>query len=235
MTTRSEGNEVSGTPGATISVVVPALDEEACLAETLRSVKAADERIVVDGGSQDRTREIAATEGARLLSCEACRGRQLDVGARAARGDWLLFLHADTRLDPGWRDAALRLPPEAAAGVFRLTIDAAGRGYRLLEAMVVFRTRVLGRPFGDQGLLVRRAAYEKVGGFAPIPLMEDVELTSRLRKLGRLGLLGSRAVTSPRRWQRHGLVGTTLRNWSTQALFALGVSPERLARRYRSR
>lgn len=216
-----------------ISVVVPALDEEGSIVAALRSVAEADERIVVDAGSRDGTRAVAEAEGARVLCCAPSRGRQLDAGARAARGDWLLFLHADTRLEEGWREAILELPPEVVAGAFRLAIEAPGGGYRLIEAMVVFRSSVLGRPFGDQGLFVRRATYERLGGFAPIPLMEDVELVRRLRREGRLAILRRRAVTSPRRWQRHGLVGTTLRNWSIQALYALGVSPERLARLYR--
>lgn len=217
----------------TIAVVVPALDEEDCIAAALRSVAEADERIVVDAGSHDRTRAVAEAEGARVLSCAPSRGRQLDAGARAARGEWLLFLHADTRLEPGWRAAILDLPPEVVGGAFRLRIEAQAGGYRLIEAMVAFRSGVLGLPFGDQALVVRRAAYERLGGFAPIPLMEDVDLVRRLKKEGRLAVLGRRAVTSPRRWQRHGLVGTTLRNWSIQALYALGVSPERLARLYR--
>jgi len=220
---------------STISVVIPALDEEAEVSATLRSVADADERILVDGGSRDRTREIAQAEGVRVLTSAPSRGGQMAAGARSATGDWLLFLHADTRLDPGWRSAILELPPGVASGAFRLAIDASGAGYRLVEAMVRLRCAVLRLPFGDQGLLVRRAAYERVGGFAPIPLMEDVDLVRRLRKAGRLVFLKERALTSPRRWRRHGLVGTTLRNWSIQALYALGVSPERLARTYQRR
>jgi len=215
-----------------ISVVIPALNEEACLARAIRSVAADAEVIVVDGSSCDRTREVAETEGAAVLSCPPSRGAQLGAGARLATGDWLVFLHADTWLEAGWADDIRGLKPEAVGGAFRLSIDGPGRGYRLVEATVALRCRFFALPFGDQGLFVRRTVYDRMGGIAALPLMEDVDLVRRLKGEGRLTLAPRRAFTSPRRWQHHGLVGAAVRNWGLLGLYAAGVSPARLARLY---
>ena len=217
---------------ASVSVVIPALNEEGGVACALRSTRGAAEKIVVDGGSRDRTREIAEAEGALVLQSLPSRGLQLDTGARRASGDWLLFLHADTWLEPGWATAIQGLGPRDAGGAFRFAIDAPGRGYRLIEGAVALRCALFRLPYGDQALFVRRSVYERLGGFAPIPLLEDVEFVRRLRREGGLALQPQRAFTSPRRWERHGLWGTTLRNWSVLALYAAGFSPGRLARLY---
>jgi rSAM/selenodomain-associated transferase 2 len=220
--------------GNSISVVIPALDEEACLARTIRSVAGDAEVIVVDGWSRDRSREVAESVGAVVLSCPPSRGAQLGCGARRATGDWLLFLHADTWLEAGWADDIRGLGPKAVGGAFRLAIDAPGRGYRLVEAAVGLRSRLLGLPYGDQGLFVRRSVYDRMGGIAAVPLMEDVDFVRRLKAEGRLALPRTRAFTSARRWERHGLVGATVRNWGLLALYAAGLSPARLARLYGS-
>jgi rSAM/selenodomain-associated transferase 2 len=215
-----------------ISVVIPALNEEACLARAIRSVSADAEVIVVDGGSRDGTREIAARLGAAVLSRPPSRGGQMGAGATGACGDWLLFLHADTWLEPGWAQAVRDVGPESAGGAFRLAIDAPGRAYRLVETAVDLRSRFLGLPYGDQALFIRKTVYERLGGMAPIPLMEDVNLVRRLKKAGRLAFLPQRAFTSPRRWEQHGVLGTSVRNWGLLALYAAGVPPARLARMY---
>jgi rSAM/selenodomain-associated transferase 2 len=212
-----------------ISVVIPALNEEACLPRAVRSVSADADVIVVDGCSHDRTREVAEGLGAAVLSCPPSRGGQMGAGARRARGDWLLFLHADTWLEPGWAEAIRALGPEAPGGAFRFAIDATGRAYRLVEAAVDLRSRFLGFPYGDQALFVRRPVYDLLGGMAPIPLMEDVDLVKRLRGSGRLASLRLRAFTSPRRWEKHGVLATSFRNWGLLALYAAGVPPSRLA------
>jgi rSAM/selenodomain-associated transferase 2 len=217
-----------------ISVVIPALDEEACLARAIRSVSADAEVIVVDGHSRDRTREIARELGAVVLSCPPSRGGQIGLGARRASGEWLLFLHADTWLEPGWAGAVRSLGAKPVGGAFRLAIEAPGRAYRLVEAAVDVRSRFLGLPYGDQALFVRREAYDLLGGMAPFPLMEDVHLVKRLKALGPIAHLPQRAFTNPRRWERHGLVGTSVRNWALLALYAAGVAPSRLARMYGS-
>jgi rSAM/selenodomain-associated transferase 2 len=217
-----------------ISVIVPTLDEESRLAAAIRSVREEAEVVVVDGDSHDATRAIAAAEGARVLVTGRGRGRQLDTGARAAAGEWLVFLHADTRLEAGWADALRALPAAVVGGAFRLRIDAAGAGYRVLEMGVRARVWLFRLPYGDQALFVRRETYERVGGMPHLPLMEDVAFVARLRRAGRLAFPPVRALTSARRWERHGLVGATLRNWWLLLLYFAGRPPERLARRYRA-
>jgi rSAM/selenodomain-associated transferase 2 len=216
-----------------ISVVIPALDEEAVLPAAIRSVSEAAEVLVVDGGSRDATPAVAAAEGARVISSAPGRGLQLDLGARAARGDWLVFLHADTRLEPGWAAALAALGPDVAGGAFRLAIDSDRGRYRAVEAVVRARVRWLRLPYGDQAIFARRDDYARAGGFPHLPLMEDVAFVRRLRAVGGLAFPSVRAWTSARRWEEHGLVGATVRNWLLVALYAAGQPPERLARLYR--
>ena len=220
---------------ARLSVIIPAVDEEACVPRAVASARAAApgvEVLVVDGGSRDRTREVAAAAGATVLDAPRSRGVQLDAGARRANGDWLVFLHADTRLEAGWNEALGGLPPEVVGGAFRFAIDSPRRGYRPIEAGVALRCRIFRLPYGDQAIFARRAAYEAVGGFPPLPLMEDVAFARRLARAGRLAFPKVRALTSCRRWERYGLVGATLRNWALLALYAGGFAPERLAKIY---
>jgi rSAM/selenodomain-associated transferase 2 len=218
-----------------ISVVIPALDEEPSVAASIRSVREATEVIVVDGGSRDRTAAVAEAEGARVLSSAPGRGAQLDLGARAARGDWLVFLHADTRLEPGWAEALPALGPEVVGGAFRLAIDSPRGAYRAIERMVRARVRLLRLPYGDQAIFARRESYARAGGFPHQPLMEDVAFVRRLGALGPLAFPAVRAWTSPRRWERRGVLAATARNWLLITLYALGQPPERLARLYRAR
>jgi len=219
-----------------VSVIIPTLDEEGTVAGAIASVRAeAGEVLVVDGGSRDRTPEVAAASGARVLAATGGRGPQLDHGARQASGDWLVFLHADTRLEAGWAEALDvldRIAPSHVGGAFRFTVDSPRRVYRLLEAGVQLRCAWLGLPYGDQGLFARREAYARCGGFPPWPLMEDVELVRRLRRVGPLAFPRLRAFTSPRRWERRGVARTTLTNLRLLSLYGLGRSPERLAREY---
>jgi rSAM/selenodomain-associated transferase 2 len=217
-------------PRCTISVVIPARNEGQRIAAAIHSVRAADEVLVVDGGSTDDTVEAARMAGARVMTAEPGRGLQLAAGAREATGDWLVFLHADTRLGAGWRDAVMALGSGAAAGAFRLTIDAPGFAYRAMERLAAWRCRWLRIPYGDQGLAVRRDAYVRAGGYAPLPLMEDVDLAWRLMRLGRFVLLRTPAVTSPRRWRDRGPLHALVRNWSALILLLLGVRPTAVAR-----
>jgi rSAM/selenodomain-associated transferase 2 len=212
--------------------VIPALDEAAGIAATVVSALEADEVVVVDGGSADDTAGVARRAGARVLSSPRGRGVQLHAGARAADGEWLLFLHADTRLDPGFAAAVRTLPAEIVGGAFTLRIDAPGRGFRLVERAVAWRSRARRLPYGDQAIFARREAYERAGGFPALPLMEDVAFVRGLRRLGPLAILPHAAHTSARRWHRHGLVGTTVRNWALLTAYTLGVPAERLARFY---
>ena len=216
-----------------ISVVVPALDEGENVGAAVASAREADEVIVVDGGSSDDTAARAAAAGARVVPSARGRGVQQRTGAETATGDWLVFLHADTRLDPGFSATLRALPGDVAGGAFRLVIDAPGAGFRLVEAAVSVRCRLFRLPYGDQAIFARRRAYDAAGGMPPLPLMEDVAFVHALRRRGRLVVPALRARTSARRWHRHGIVGTTVRNWALLAAWRLGVSPERLARLYR--
>lgn len=218
-----------------ISVIIPALNEAACLAETLRSVRAEKPReiLVVDGGSSDATCELARAAD-RVLHAPRGRAAQMNHGAAHAAGDVLLFLHADCTLEAG----ALRAAEEClgrrgvAGGCFRMTVAAAGVAYRLLDICATARVRLTGLIYGDQGLFVARRLFERIGGFPPLLLMEDVFLSKKLRRQGRIVVAPRRIFVSPRRWQRQGIVRQSLRNWGLTALAAAGVHPNRLAAFY---
>jgi rSAM/selenodomain-associated transferase 2 len=213
-----------------LSVIIPTLDAEAFLPECLGRLSQEDEIIVVDGGSRDRTAAIAEAAGARLIVGPKGRGIQLRTGARAASGDWLLFLHADTRLQPGWRQAVgAHIARTGKPACFRFRLDDPAWQARLIERGTALRARLLGLPYGDQGLLVSRVHYGNAGGYREMPLMEDVDL---VRRLGGVRILPVDAVTSAVRWRRGGWFRRSGRNLALLALYRLGVSPERLARRY---
>jgi rSAM/selenodomain-associated transferase 2 len=217
------------------SVVIPTLNEGACLGETLRRLSDEEphEIVVVDGGSADETCRIAAT-GARLLHGPRGRAAQMNLGAAHATGDALLFLHADCLLEAGaLRAAAQTLRHRGVvAGCFRMTVTAPGAVYRLIDACATARVRLTGIVYGDQGLFVDCGRFRRSGGFPPLRLMEDVVLSTRLRRLGRVVVAPRRIFVSPRRWQRQGVVRQTLRNWTLTALAAGGVHPDRLAPYY---
>lgn len=227
-----------------ISVIIPTLNAEATLGGTLSALVSAAvdglvrEVIVVDGGSADRTKEIVDQAGARLLVERAVRGRQLAAGAAQARFPWLLFLHADTVLEPGWERETSRFmeridtgdhPPSAAA--FRFALDDQGPKARLLERLVALRCRLLRLPYGDQGLLLPKSLYEEIGGFSPLPLMEDVDLVRRLGRR-RTVMLRSRAVTSADRFRREGYLRRSGRNLACLALYTLRVPTPVIRRMY---
>ena len=228
---------------APISVVIPALNAAMRLPIALASLAPAaldgfiSEVILSDGGSTDATRAIADAAGARIVDGPPGRGAQLRRGAAWARGQWLLFLHADTALSPAWtEDAQTVLANQETAGVFTLAFDNDKVAAKLVAAGAMMRTRIFAAPFGDQGLLISRSLYAAVGGYRDLPLMEDVEFIRRLVRLkGRraLRVLSSKAVTSAERYERDGYAGRVARNAWTLARYAAGASPEKLSKEYR--
>ncbi len=222
-------------PTITVSAVVPTLDEERSIGATLgRLAPVADEIVVADGGSRDRTAAIAAAAGAVLVEAPRGRAAQMNEGARRACGDVLLFVHADTLVPAGARDAILAaLDDGAVGGAFELRFDAHGAVFRLGERVASLRSRWTGLAFGDQAQFALRETFERLGGFAGWPLLEDLDLARRLRTAGRVAILRPPVVTSARRFQRLGPLRTVLRNWRILWLHARGVAPERLAEIYR--
>ena len=227
--------------GPMISVVIPTLNDQAHLAETMSSLVPAAvdglvrEVIVADGGSTDRTLEIADSAGAEILKAPSGRGAQRKAGAERARFPWLLFLNPDSFLDPGWeREAGLHIErvekgrrrPSAAA--FRFALDDEGMMPRLFEQLSSWRGSLLKLPYGDQGLLVSRALYEEAGGFATLPLMEDVDLVRRIGR-GRVTLLNARIVTSAARYRRYGYGSRLVRSQARLGLYLLGMPVSRIA------
>ncbi|MEQ1931320.1 MAG: TIGR04283 family arsenosugar biosynthesis glycosyltransferase [Parvularculaceae bacterium] len=224
-----------------ISIVVPALNAAESLCATLAAVEGSDaalvrEIVVSDGGSTDETRAVAAKAGAQIIVGPKGRGGQLKRGAAAATGDWLLFLHADTVLDPAWTDEArliMREPMTAAA--FTLAFDSGSVGAKAVAFGANIRTRLFALPYGDQGLLISRAHYDAVGGYRDMPLFEDVDIIDRIVARGgrrALRLLKTRAVTSAERYERRGYARQVFDNLAAIARYRLGVPAENIAEDY---
>jgi rSAM/selenodomain-associated transferase 2 len=222
-------------------VVIPTLNAGPRLARTLAALHDGDTAsrpsiIVCDGGSRDDTIAIARAAGAVVVSSQAGRGGQLAVGATASTAPWLLFLHADTVPGAAWRSAVdkfIKLPANVAkAGYFRLRFDSATDRARRIERLVAWRCRTFGLPYGDQGLLLSRQLYNRLGGFRALPLMEDVDLA---RRIGRSNLvaLDVDALTSAERYERDGWVVRPMRNLACLALYFAGLPPPLLRRLYR--
>ena len=222
-----------------LSIVIPTLNDGHRLGPTLNRLSAyegAKEIIVSDGGSDDQTLSLTAKAGGKFYMSSRGRGPQLAAGAETAVGDWLLFLHADTKLGPGWMTAVNRFMeiPENRfrVGYFTFALDDPSPMARNLERMVDWRCKTFSLPYGDQGLLISREFYDRLGGFNPIPLMEDVDLVRRIQN-HRLENLPALAITSAERFQRDGYILRPLRNLLCLGLFLLGVSPRLIADFYR--
>lgn len=222
-----------------ISVIIPTLNAARSLPATLRSLFDAaigglvGEVIVSDGGSTDATRDIAEEAGANVVVGERGRGQQLRAGAASARKPWLLFLHADTALAPGWEEEAKAFTTKAgeAAAAFKFRLADSGLRPRLLELFVGLRCRMWHLPYGDQGLLISRNLYDMVGGFSPIPIMEDVDLVRRLGRR-RIVMLKTAAITSADRFRSEGYLRRSMRNLHCLMLYYRGVPPAELVRSY---
>lgn len=223
-----------------LSIIIPTLNEEQILGHTLarlRNPKNAEmiEVIVVDGGSSDTTLALAQESGCRTISSAKGRGTQMNAGAAAARGEVLLFLHADTLLPDNFYRLildAVRLP-SFAAGAFSLTIDSPARSLTTIAWFANLRSRWLQLPYGDQTLFLSKRMFDAIGGFAEMAIMEDFVFIRQLKKAGRIIILPEHATTSARRWQNIGILRTTLINQAIVCGYSLGVPPALLAKWYR--
>lgn len=228
-----------------LAVVIPALEEAARLSLVLADLAAAPpgliaEQVVVDGGSRDGTDRLARLAGARLIRSAAGRGAQLQSGIAATSSPWLLLLHADARLQPGWAEAVIAAiasrsaaaRPGDRAWCFDLAVAGAGLNLRLLELAVACRTRLRQLPYGDQGLLLPRRLLQACGGVRPLPLMEDLDLVLRLRQRAQLRSLGVPLRVDGRRWQRQGVLACAWRNARLRRAWRRGCPADTLARLY---
>ncbi len=221
-----------------ITVIIPTLDEEEHITRAVKSACGSSstvECIVVDGGSNDRTRELAASAGATVIRGPRGRGPQMNTGAARAKGEILLFLHADARLPRGF-DSEVREIIEgkgAILGAFSLDIAPSAPSLRLISLVANLRARHLGLPYGDQCLFLEKKVFSRLNGFSPLPIMEDFDLARRAKREGRVLVSDMKVRASARRWQRLGAFKTTLLNQLLVAGFCCGVPAETLSRLYK--
>jgi rSAM/selenodomain-associated transferase 2 len=220
-----------------LSLILPVLNEAATVPAQLAALQGLRKRgvelIVVDGGSGDGTPELARPAVDRVLAAPRGRAAQMNVGAKASRGEVLLFLHADTTLPPA-ADELIRsaIAAGAAWGRFDVRIDGRQPLLRVVERMMNWRSRWSSIATGDQAIFVRREAFERVDGYPELPLMEDIALSKRLKRVALPVCLRERVITSGRRWEKHGVLRTILLMWRLRASYFLGADPQQLAIRY---
>lgn len=223
-----------------ISIILPVWKETSIINHTVANILSLDykgdvEIIVVDGSAEGETIHALQNKGVRRAVSEKGRSRQMNTGATIARGGILFFLHADTLLP---RDALRAISSvmqgrELVGGAFDLGIDSPRSVFRLIETAASLRSRITRVPYGDQGIFIRKDYFHAIGGFKEIPLMEDVDLMRRIKKAeDKICILPLKVKTSPRRWEKEGILRCTLRNWSLIALYYLGFPPEKLAKHY---
>ena len=231
-------------PITKITIIIPVLNE----AETIKSIlkqlinNPDLEVIVVDGGSEDNTVILAQEMGVKVIFSPPGRGKQMNAGATVATGDILLFLHADTQLPSGFavivRDilsdplTVSEAEPQIIAGAFKLKIDGEGRGLRFTETMANLRSRFCSLPYGDQAIFLKASVFKEMGGFPDLPIMEDFELIRKLKRRGKIAIADSSVLTSVRRWQKLGVLRTTIINQLMIVGYFLGVPPIQLRRFY---
>lgn len=213
------------------------LNEEGAIAATLDAIRAGAptaEIIVVDGGSSDRSVEIARSRCDKLIEGPRGRARQMNAGGAVSSGEAFAFVHADTIVPPTFaHDIKLALADaRIAGGRFDLAFDVHGPAFNFVATMISLRSRMVRSATGDQAIFVRREVFDRLAGYAAIDLCEDVDFARRMRRMGRVACLRSRVITSARRWRRDGIVRTILRMWMIKSLFLAGVSPAWLKRHY---
>ncbi len=219
-----------------LSIIIPTLNEAETIRQSLLSLqyfrKLGHEIILADGGSQDTTCFIAHPLVDHILISEPGRGRQMNLGAKIATGKILIFLHADTLLPQDAEMELSRLSGQQFWGRFDIKLSGTKKIYRLIEKMINIRSRISGIATGDQAIFMTRELYEKVNGFPDIPLMEDVAVSKKLKKIAPPVCLGANVVTSSRRWESRGVINTVLLMWILRMQYTMGVTPEKLANRY---
>ena len=219
-----------------VSVIIPVLADADEVERLVDQIPPASlvEVIVVDGGADPRLDHLGRRTHVQLIRAPRGRGRQMNAGAAAASGEWLLFLHADSRLPPGWREHLRRAPFDASGGWFRFALDDPAWQARVIERGVRWRVRLFRLPYGDQGLFVRRQVFTALGGFRELPLLEDVDFVRRLVRAGGVFELPLPLLTSARWWRRDGWFRRSARNVAIISCYFAGVSPARLARWYKT-
>lgn len=221
-----------------ISIIIPVLNEEKHISSALENIERLNgekEIIVIDGGSSDNTAEIVKNRGITLLSyIKQGRGCQMNRGAEIAKGEALLFLHADTIL---LEDGLIKIQealkdPEIIGGRFDVRFDDGRLVFKLIAFLMNWRSRLTGISTGDQAIFIRKNIFKKIGGYLEVPLMEDIELSKRMKKAGSLACLKDMVITSARKWKEEGIVRTIILMWSLRLLYFFRVSPEALSRIY---
>ena len=219
-----------------VSIIVPTLNEELVLENTLTQIQqlSPHELIVSDGGSNDYTYRIADRFSHRVITGSAGRALQMNAGANEATGDLLLFLHADSRIEPESYRKMLEYMknPKWIGGAFTLCIESGKWSLKLIALLANIRAKYFGVAYGDQGFFVRKEVFKDMNGFSPLPICEDLDFYYRLRKKGSVILLKEKAHTSPRRWINEGIFFTTVRNFIIAVLFGLGFPPHILTKWY---
>ena len=215
-----------------VSVIIPTLNEAGGIVQTLSRVRQAGECevVVVDGGSTDGTPELARLLADIVLPAARGRARQMNAGVHAATGEILLFLHADTALPQGFSALVTQAlcDPRVVGGRFDVRLDAPGWPFRMVETMMNLRSRLTRISTGDQAIFVRRETFLAVGGYPEVDLMEDLELSRNLKRVGQIACLRARVTTSARRWQRDGVAKTIVLMWTLRLCHFFGVPPQRL-------
>ena len=233
---RESGDITEGLSSKRVSVIIPTFNEAETVGDAILSAGAAPgvEVVVVDGGSDDGTAESARSAGAKVIVSACERAAQMNVGAMAATGETLVFLHADTRLPEDYHESVLRAlaRPGSVAGAFELGIDAPRIALRIVERLANWRSRRLRMPYGDQALFMAAESFREMGGFPEIPIMEDFEFVRRMRRRGRVEIVPAAVKTSARHWLALGVLRTTLVNQAVVLAYFLGISPSRIARWY---